>query len=72
MKAIETKATVTVEGVLVVRLPVDLPPGERQVVVVIGDETGVKKSKGMLEIPPYPVGLISDEMTFRREDLYDD
>ncbi len=38
MKAIEATATVTPDRTLTVDLPVDLPPGQHQVVIVI-DET---------------------------------
>ncbi len=70
MKAIETDAMVTEAGILLVRLPVDLPPGKRQVVVVIADEPQNKTKGEPLRFSDYPVSLVSDQMTFRRKDLY--
>ncbi len=72
MKAIETNATVTEEGLLVVSLPVDLPPGKHRVLVVIGDEPQNEGKREPLRFADYPVSLVSDHMTFRREDLYGD
>jgi hypothetical protein len=75
MKTIETIATVTKDGKITAQLPLDIPEGEHQVVIVIDEkplteETEKKEKKGPLKFSAYPVGLVSESLTFRREDLY--
>jgi len=97
MKSIETLATLTADGVLTAKVPLDIPPGDHQVVIVIDDRSALRrrlqidgfvadqakeqieesgnhqaKPKEPLRFSAYEVGLISDDFTFRREDLYDD
>jgi len=72
MKTIEITATVTAERTLIVPLPLDLSPGEHRIVVVI-DEKPIASHRGQpLRLSAYPVGLVTENMTFRREDLYGD
>jgi hypothetical protein len=73
MKAITTIATVTTDGKITLQLPSDIPPGEHQVVVVIDEKPLVEKpetkeKRTPLKFSAYPVGLISETVTFRRED----
>ncbi|MHC5613082.1 MAG: hypothetical protein ACYTXA_19285 [Nostoc sp.] len=75
MKSIETIATVTRDAKITVQLPLDIAEGEHQVVIVIDEkvlieETEKKKKKAPLKFSAYPVGLVSESLTFRREDLY--
>ncbi|MDZ8026883.1 MAG: hypothetical protein RMY36_005540 [Nostoc sp. SerVER01] len=75
MKAIETIATVTKDGQITAQLPLDIPEGEHQVVIVIDEkplakEEQNKQKKAPLKFSDYPVGLVSESLTFRREDLY--
>ena len=75
MKTIETIATVTKDGKITAQLPLDIPEGEHQVVIVIDEklltkETENKEKKAPLKFSAYPVGLVSESLTFRREDLY--
>ena len=77
MKTIETIATVTADGKITLQLPADIPPGEHQVVVIIDEKPLVEKAQTKEKLPPlkfsaYPVGLVSENVTFRREDLYAD
>lgn len=70
MRTIQTIATVTEDGKLIVQIPADIAPGEHQIVLVI-DETPVEQHKHLpLKFSNYPVGLRCDNFTFRREDLY--
>lgn len=70
MKTIQTIATVTENGKLIVQIPVDIAPGKHQIVLVI-DETPVEQQKhSELKFSDYPVGVRSAHFTFRREDLY--
>ena len=75
MKSIETIATVTKDGKITAQLPLDIPEGEHQLVIVIDEkllteETENKEKKAPLKFSAYPVGLVSESLTFRREDLY--
>ncbi len=72
MKTIETIAIVTDSGLLTVRVPPDIVPGEHKIVLVIDENPSVKKKHLPLKFSDYPVGLTSDNFTFRREDLYED
>ncbi|MBD6614384.1 hypothetical protein FNW02_00465 [Komarekiella sp. 'clone 1'] len=75
MKSIETIATVTKDGKITAQLPLDIPEGEHQVVIVIDEKPLLEKAerkdqKLPLKFSAYPVGLVSESLTFRREDLY--
>ncbi|MDZ8087588.1 MAG: hypothetical protein RMY16_18785 [Nostoc sp. DedQUE12b] len=74
MKSIQTIATVTKDGKITAQLPLDIPEGEHQVVIVIDEkplaEEENKQKKAPLKFSAYPVGLVSESLTFRREDLY--
>lgn len=70
MKAIETIATVTADGFLTVELPSEIPAGKYQVVLVIDEQPVTKEKRSPLRFAAYPVGLVSESFTFRREDLY--
>ncbi|OYD90275.1 hypothetical protein CDG76_31620 [Nostoc sp. 'Peltigera membranacea cyanobiont' 210A] len=75
MKSIETIATVPKDGKITAQLPLDIPEGEHQLVIVIDEkllteETENKEKKAPLKFSAYPVGLVSESLTFRREDLY--
>ncbi len=72
MKTIETTAIVTPEGTMTVQVPPGISPGEHQVVVVIDEHPIVKKKRPPLKFSAYPVGLVSEKMTFRREGIYGD
>jgi hypothetical protein len=70
MKTIETTATITPEGIVTVQVPPDILPGEYRVLLVIDEQPIVREKRPPLKFSAYPVGLVSEEMTFRREDIY--
>lgn len=72
MKTIQTTATVTEEGKLIVQVPADISPGEHQIVIVIDETSAEQQQRLPLKFSDYPVGLRKDNFTFRREDLYSD
>lgn len=72
MQTIEMKALVGPDRKLVVQLPPNVSPGEHSLVVVIDELAPVELKRPPLPFTAYPVGLTSDVMTFRREDLYGD
>ena len=74
MKAIETTATVTSDGKITLQLPLDISPGEHQVVVIIDEKSLEEKQERKEKRPPldFPVhncGLIPENLSLRREDI---
>ena len=82
MRAIEVTATVGDDGELRARLPVLLPPGEHQIVVMLPEEAsepedGTANARSTKDVPPlelatFPLGGWTVDSTYRREDIYDD
>ena len=77
MKTIETIATVTADGKITVQLPPDIPAGEHRIVVMIDEQPLVEKSQTKEKRPPldFPVhncGPWPENLSLRREDMYDD
>ena len=72
MTTIETTATVTPNGMLLIPLPSSIPTGRHRVVVVIDEQPIAKKKRPLLRFTAYQAGLLDDSFTFRREDLYSD
>lgn len=75
MKSMQTIATVSVDGKLIVQLPPSIPPGEHRVLLVIDDGAG--PSKARIPKPPLALNVLRWEAwpadsTFRREDIYGD
>jgi hypothetical protein len=71
MKTIETNATITNDGKLVAQVPPDISPGQYQVVVVIDKRLPKRKKKQLLDIPVIHVDSWPDNLSLRREDVYD-
>jgi hypothetical protein len=76
MRSINTTVTVSEDGTITVNIPSDMPAGRHRAVLVIDDAATNGASRHTqnttLEWSSYPVGLAADDVTFRREDLYDD
>ncbi|HBI44165.1 MAG TPA: hypothetical protein DDY78_15125 [Planctomycetales bacterium] len=72
MKTVEATTVVGPDRMLVVQLPPGVSVGEHHVVVVIDESALAEAERPALPFSNYPVGLVSDSLTFRREDLYGD
>ncbi|HEY6328841.1 MAG TPA: hypothetical protein VI756_05855 [Blastocatellia bacterium] len=72
MRTIQTKVVISSDGHFSGDVPADIAPGEHRAVLVIEEEPMTALRRPSLEFEPYQLGLVSDEMTFRREDIYDD
>ncbi|MEH2253645.1 hypothetical protein [Nostoc sp.] len=77
MKSIETIATVTKDGKITAQLPLDIPEGEHQVVIVIdekplAEEVEKKEKRPPLNFPVHDYGLWPENISLRREDMYGD
>lgn len=73
MRTITTDLTVGIGGKAVVNMP--LPPdiryGKYRAVIVIDDKPiTAKKAKQNIRLPEFTAGLVNEQSTFRREDLY--
>lgn len=72
MKTITTRGTVTTEGSLIVPIPLDIPVGEHNVVVVI-EEVATKSVVDVLSgLPVHDCGPWPEHLSLRRGDLYDE
>jgi hypothetical protein len=73
MRTIETTATITPDGVLTAKVPSDVRPGERHVVLVIEDalSDSVGTAKPALQFHTASWTGWPADATFRREDIYD-
>lgn len=72
MRTIETTATVTSDGKMTVQVPPDIPEGEHHVVVVIDEQSVKKEKRPPLDFPVISVGSWPENLSLRREDMYDD
>jgi hypothetical protein len=77
MKTIQTIATVTKDGKITAQLPLDIPEGEHQVVIVIDEQPLTEKGQIKQKRPPlqFPVdnyGVWPENLSLRREDMYGD
>ena len=72
MRTIETTVMIGTDGKLVLQLPPDIEPGERRIVVVIEDTPVVKPERPPLNFPVDDYGPWPDNLSLRREDMYDD
>lgn len=72
MRTIETYATVTAERMLIIPLSDYLAPGQHRVVVIVDEKPLPKHKRALPKMTTYPIGLLDDPMTLRREDLYGD
>ncbi|MEH2352766.1 hypothetical protein [Nostoc sp.] len=77
MKSIETIATVSKDGKITAQLPLDIPEGEHQVVIVIDEKPLSEKAESKEKRPPlnFPVhnyGPWPENLSLRREDMYGD
>ena len=77
--AIQVRGTVQQDGTLVFKLPAGVSPGVHEMVVVLPFDMPSPESapenavhaKKLLEFHAYPIGLVDNSLTFRREELYD-
>ena len=72
MRTIETTATITEDGKLIAQINADIPPGEHRVVVVIEEQPLTKQERPPLNFPVMNVGEWPENLSLRREDMYDD
>jgi len=72
MRTIEMTATITADGTLTLQVPSDIRPGDHQAVLVIDEQPMTREKRLPLKFSAYAVGLVSEGMTLRREDIYGD
>ena len=72
MVTITATGVVTEDGKLTIQVPANVTPGEHQVVVVIDDEPLNQQGQPPLEFPVHDVGPWPENLSLRREDMYDE
>ena len=72
MRTIETTATVTNDGKMIVQIPPDIPEGEHRVVVVIEEQPIKKETQSLADFPVRDYGPWPANLSLRREDMYDE
>ncbi|HJT78748.1 MAG TPA: hypothetical protein VJ739_16205 [Gemmataceae bacterium] len=72
MRTITATAVIPPDHTLTVRLPEDIPPGTRTVLVVLEDGGGPPPAPAPLALSPHPVGPADPSCTYRREEIYGD
>jgi hypothetical protein len=72
MRSIETTAMVRPEGILTVEIPQDIPVGQHRVVVVIDEQPVVTHRRGLQDFPVDDLGPWPEDLSLRREDMYDE
>ena len=72
MRVIEVTINVLSDGAVELEGPADLPPGKHHALLVVEAPPATTARRRPLQLRSYPIGLISEHDTFRREDLYGD
>ena len=72
MRTIEATATVTSDGKITVKVPPDIPQGEYRVVLVIEESPVKKEVRPPLDFPVDNWGPWPENLSLRREDMYDE
>ena len=72
MKIIETTVQVAPSGVFTIHDKLDLPPGKYRVVVVANETPEPEEPRPPLDLPVLDVGPWPEDLSLRREDMYDD
>lgn len=72
MHTIETTAVVTPEHTVTVTLPLEIEPGEYDLILVVRTPPPKAESLSFADWPPHVNTLVDPTCTFRREDLYGD
>ncbi len=73
MRSIATTATVAPDGTLTAQVPLDVPPGEHRIVVMVEEGPTTGNTRPPLDLPPpLDMGPWPEGLSLRREDMYDD
>ena len=72
MRTIETTVTVTEDGKITIPIPPDIEPGEHKVVVIIEEQLVKRETRPPLDFPVDSWGPWPENLSLRREDMYDE
>jgi hypothetical protein len=85
MMTIQLTATVDQDGIVVLTLPSNVPPGNHEMVLIIQPTATYQQANGgeqrdmpallpmqKISLPVHHSGLVDSQFTFRREEIYDD
>lgn len=74
MRALTLTALIRPDHTLIADIPNDIPAGTHQIVLILQEDSS-RSACGTpftANWPAHPVGLSDPNLTFRREDIYDD
>jgi hypothetical protein len=72
MRTIEAQAQVHPDHTLTMPVPVDIPPGEHRVVVLLAEGQSEGSERPAWNFPVVDVGPWPEGLSLRREDMYGD
>lgn len=72
MRTIETVAAVSSNGQITISAPLGIEQGEYRVVLVIEEQPLKKATRRPLDLPAHDCGPWPENLSLRREDMYDD
>lgn len=72
MKTLQTIVKINTDGKLTLDIPVDMPAGEYQVVLVIEESHTPLVKSSLRDFPVHNLGSWNSDFSLRREDMYGD
>lgn len=72
MKTLQTIVKINTDGKLTLNIPVDMPAGEYQVVLVIEESQTPLLKNSLGDFPVHNLGSWNPNLSLRREDMYGD
>lgn len=72
MKTLQATAKINDNGQLTVDIPVNMPQGEYQVVLVIEEHPLPEVKRSLADFPVHSIGEWPSNLSLRREDMYGD
>jgi hypothetical protein len=72
MRTIKTTVTIGSDRKLILQLPPDITPGKYHVVLIIEEQPMSLEKHSLLDFPVDDLGEWPEDLSLRREELYDD
>jgi hypothetical protein len=72
MRTIKTTVTIGVDRKLILQLPPDITPGNYHIVLIIEEQPVAIEKHSLPDFPIIDIGEWPEDLSLRREDLYDD
>jgi hypothetical protein len=72
MRTIKTTAMIGADRKLILQLPPDITPGKYHVVLILEEQPVTVEKSALLDFPVDNLGEWPEDLSLRREDIYDD